>query len=75
MTQNAPEARVVSIVDDDEAVQNSITDLLKSAGCKYEVFRSAEAFFWTHTRARQGSDLTNDLGLYRRAPPLETSRG
>jgi FixJ family two-component response regulator len=39
-----PERRLVSIVDDDESVRESLPDLLRSFGFEVEAFSSAEAF-------------------------------
>jgi CheY-like chemotaxis protein len=39
-----PERRLVTIVDDDESVRESLPDLLRSFGFEVEAFSSAEAF-------------------------------
>jgi FixJ family two-component response regulator len=39
-----PEGPVISIVDDDDALRNSIDDLFRSIGFRTEGFPSAEAF-------------------------------
>ena len=41
---SAPDASLISIVDDDESVREAITSLLRSAGFKAESFASAEKF-------------------------------
>jgi len=41
---SAPDARLISIVDDDESVREAITSLLKSTGFKAKSFDSAEKF-------------------------------
>jgi FixJ family two-component response regulator len=39
-----PEAPLISIVDDDDALRNSLEDLLQAIGFQTQNFRSAEAF-------------------------------
>ena len=41
---SAPDARLISIVDDDESVREAITSLLRSAGFNAKSFTSAETF-------------------------------
>ena len=41
---SAPDARLISIVDDDESVREAITSLLRSAGFQAKSFASAEKF-------------------------------
>ena len=42
--RRANDVRIVAIVEDDEAVQSSISSLLHSAGFRCDVYRSAEVF-------------------------------
>ena len=41
---SAPDARLISIVDDDESVREAITSLLRSVGFQAKSFASAEKF-------------------------------
>ena len=45
------EARLVSIVDDDESLRRSVKNLLTSVGIQVETFASAEAFLQSAHRA------------------------
>jgi FixJ family two-component response regulator len=48
---NGNEARLVSIVDDDESLRRSVKNLLTSVGFRVETFASAEAFLQSAHRA------------------------
>jgi FixJ family two-component response regulator len=48
MTSN----KLVSVVDDDESVRESLPDLLRSFGLKVDAFASAEAFLASDSLAR-----------------------
>jgi two-component system response regulator TtrR len=61
MTQAAP-ARVISVVDDDEAMRDSLRWLLESAGYKVASYPSAERFLATH-RTGQASCLVLDVRM------------
>src|SRR5438552_16870077 len=47
--------RLVSMVDDDEALRRSVRNLLTSVGFRVETFESAEAFLQSAERSRTGS--------------------
>ena len=64
MTQNAPEACVVSIVDDDEAVRDALGNLLESVGFSVETFSSAEQFV-DSARSNKSACLILDIHLPR----------
>jgi FixJ family two-component response regulator len=46
--------KLVSVVDDDESVRESLPDLLRSFGMEVEPFSSAEAFLVSGSLARTG---------------------
>jgi FixJ family two-component response regulator len=48
--QFVPEAPLIGIVDDDDAVRESISSLVRSAGFRTAVFSSAEAFLSSDRR-------------------------
>ena len=64
MTQNAPEAWVVSIVDDDDAVRKTLGNLLESVGFSVETFSSAEQYV-DSARSNKSSCLILDIHLPR----------
>ncbi|MDB5420743.1 MAG: todT 3 [Brevundimonas sp.] len=45
-------SRLVTVVDDDESVRESLPDLLRSFGLEVEAFSSAEAFLGSEALAR-----------------------
>ena len=47
-------SKLVSLVDDDESVRESLPDLLRSFGLEVEAFSSAEAFLASGSLARTG---------------------
>ena len=47
-------SKLVSLVDDDESVRESLPDLLRSFGLEVEPFSSAEAFLESDSLARTG---------------------
>jgi FixJ family two-component response regulator len=51
MTDSRP---LVSVVDDDESVRESLPDLLREFGCAAETFESAEAFLASDAPRRTG---------------------
>ena len=53
---------LVSVVDDDESVRESLPDLLRSFGFEVEPFASAEEFLESDSRARTGC-LVLDIGM------------
>jgi FixJ family two-component response regulator len=64
MKQTARAPFLISIVDDDAAVRDSLTNLLESAGLPTESFTSAEEFL-ASTRADRKSCLILDVKLPR----------
>ncbi len=46
--------KLISVVDDDESVRESLPDLLRSFGMEVEAFSSAEAFLGSGSLARTG---------------------
>jgi FixJ family two-component response regulator len=46
------ERKLVSVVDDDESVRESLPDLLRSFGFDVQAYASAEAFLASQSRAR-----------------------
>jgi FixJ family two-component response regulator len=64
MTQNAREACLVSIVDDDEGVRHALGNLLESAGLNVERFASAEEYV-DSVHANKKSCLILDIHLPR----------
>jgi FixJ family two-component response regulator len=74
---------LVSIVDDDESVRESLPDLLREFGFAVEAFASAEAFLASDCIGRtrcllldiampgmKGPDLQRELALRRQAIPI-----
>ena len=59
MTNSRP---LVSIVDDDESVRESLPDLLREFGCAAETFESAEAFLASDA-LRQTGCLILDIAM------------
>jgi FixJ family two-component response regulator len=47
-------SKLISVVDDDESVRESLPDLLRSFGLEVEAFSSAEAFLNSSALARTG---------------------
>jgi FixJ family two-component response regulator len=47
-------SKLVSVVDDDESVRESLPDLLRSFGLEVDAFASAEAFLGSDALARTG---------------------
>jgi FixJ family two-component response regulator len=78
-----PASKLVSIVDDDESVRESLPDLLRSAGFAAEPFDSAEAFLASDCLGRtaclildiampgmSGPELQQELELQGRDIPI-----
>ena len=74
---------LVSVVDDDESVRESLPDLLEVCGYRVEAFSSAEAFLASEFAAQtqclildvampgmSGPDLQRELGLRRQEIPI-----
>lgn len=74
---------LISVVDDDESLRESLEGLLKSLGYAVAVFSSAESFLSSTTRARtdclildvrmpgmSGSELQRELIAQRNQPPI-----
>jgi FixJ family two-component response regulator len=59
MSENRP---VISVVDDDESVRESLPDLLKELGFAVRVFSSAEAFLGSDS-VRKTSCLILDIAM------------
>ena len=57
-----PAAPLISIVDDDDALRNSLDDLLQSIGFRTQDFRSAEAFL-SANHARDTACLILDVRM------------
>ena len=57
-----PAAPLISIVDDDDALRNSLDDLLQSIGFRTQDFRSAEAFL-SANQARDTACLILDVRM------------
>ena len=57
-----PAAPLISIVDDDDALRNSLDDLLQSIGFQTQDFRSAEAFL-SANQARDTACLILDVRM------------
>src|SRR5690349_10259784 len=57
-----PAAPLISIVDDDDALRNSLDDLLQSIGFRTQDFRSAEAFLGAN-QARDTACLILDVRM------------
>jgi FixJ family two-component response regulator len=57
-----PEFPLISIVDDDEALRNSLGDLIRSIGFRTESFPSAEAFL-SSNHARDTACLILDVRM------------
>jgi FixJ family two-component response regulator len=55
-------APVIAIVDDDDALRNSLDDLIRSIGYRALSFRSAEAFL-NSNQARDGACLILDVRM------------
>jgi FixJ family two-component response regulator len=53
---------LISIVDDDESVRNSLDDLIRSAGFRTQSFPSAEVF-WSSPQARDTECLLLDVRM------------
>jgi FixJ family two-component response regulator len=78
-----PEPLLVSIIDDDESVRESLPDLLKELGYSVQAFSSAEEFLESDCvvltsclildlsmPGMSGSDLQRELGLRRQQIPI-----
>lgn len=78
-----PASKLVSIVDDDESVRESLPDLLRSFGFEAESFDSAEAFLASGSQSRtrclildvampgmSGPELQQELKRRGRALPI-----
>jgi two-component system, LuxR family, response regulator FixJ len=57
-----PGVPLIAIVDDDDALRNSLDDLLQSLGFRTQEFRSAEAFLRA-TQARETACLILDVRM------------
>ena len=57
-----PRVPLISIVDDDEALRNSLDDLIRSIGFRTERFPSAEAFL-SSNHARDSACLILDVRM------------
>src|SRR5262245_23881649 len=57
-----PEGPLISIVDDDDALRNSLDDLIRSIGLRTQDFRSAEAFL-SSPQARDTACLILDVRM------------
>jgi two-component system, LuxR family, response regulator FixJ len=57
-----PGVPLIAIVDDDDALRNSLDDLLQSLGFRTQEFRSAEAFL-SATQARETACLILDVRM------------
>jgi FixJ family two-component response regulator len=57
-----PDGPLISIVDDDDALRNSLDDLIRSVGFRAEGFPSAEAFL-SSTQARDTACLILDVRM------------
>jgi two-component system, LuxR family, response regulator FixJ len=62
MMTSAPHSNLVAIIDDDEAVRDSLGTLLNSAGYRVLLFSSATSFL-SETAARQVSAIVLDNGM------------
>jgi len=62
MIAACPEFPLISIVDDDEALRNSLDDLIRSIGFRTESFPSAEAFL-SSNHARDTACLILDVRM------------
>jgi FixJ family two-component response regulator len=62
MIAACPEFPLISIVDDDEALMNSLDDLIRSIGFRTESFPSAEAFL-SSNHARDTACLILDVRM------------
>jgi FixJ family two-component response regulator len=56
------EGPLISIVDDDESIRNSLDDLIRSAGFRTQAFPSAEAF-WGSPHRRDTACLILDVRM------------
>jgi FixJ family two-component response regulator len=54
---------VIAIVDDDDALRNSLEDLIRSIGFQTQGFRSAEAFLNSNHTARDAACLILDVRM------------
>ena len=57
-----PSVPLISIVDDDDALRNSLDDLIQSIGFRTQGFSSAEAF-WNSNQARDTACLILDVRM------------
>jgi FixJ family two-component response regulator len=57
-----PDGPLISIVDDDDALRNSLDDLIRSIGFRTEGFASAEAFL-SSSQARDTACLILDVRM------------
>jgi FixJ family two-component response regulator len=57
-----PGVPLISIVDDDDALRNSLDDLIRSMGFRTQGFPSAEAF-WSSNQARDTACLLLDVRM------------
>jgi FixJ family two-component response regulator len=57
-----PRVPLISIVDDDDALRNSLDDLIQSIGFRAQGFASAEAF-WNSTQAQGTACLILDVRM------------
>jgi FixJ family two-component response regulator len=60
MTSSKNSSQLIAIVDDDRSVQNSVKDLLESAGLSAQCFGSAEEFLESEER-NQAACLVTDI--------------